>query len=437
MITTARIKTNVIFNAGGTLAGFVLQFGLLIILARLLSISDYAGYLMAAAIIGVAEMISDFGTRVWAMKHFALPHSSSKVMRLAIESKIIFSLIGGVLLSVIPIRTVGLLILFLSFLIAITQPNTDPLLWNLRGKERLDLEAVIVLAWKALVTLSLAAAAFLGYSLAVLLTLWLISNILRIAFELRLPMTPSLQIQGDAGAGEVGLRGVTKVICQVFPIGVSMFLMNIYSRMGVFVLDRIGTALNVAVYGTAFNLAWSLSFIATSITLAYFPRLSQSLQECNTAKTMTILDKKIKMITAVYLVVCLGVIVLGPLIVPMLYGKGLTEAGMVMVLLAPGLYLWCINFALKFTLNAMGRNWSDTFSVVVGILVFFAAFWSLRQTNLPQAAAAAWGLGEFGAFAIKMVALKYFCSKAISLTLILITNIILISTVLIRYTLSA
>ncbi|MCA9049077.1 MAG: hypothetical protein KDA89_10145, partial [Planctomycetaceae bacterium] len=63
--------TNVLSNLAGNTVNSVLQLGLLLALARLLNTSTYAAFLTASALIGIAEISSDFGTRLWATRRFA------------------------------------------------------------------------------------------------------------------------------------------------------------------------------------------------------------------------------------------------------------------------------------------------------------------------------------------------------------------------------
>jgi hypothetical protein len=80
----------------------------------------------------------------------------------------------------------------LSVLVAATQPGTDPFLWFLRAKERLDAEAVVVLISRVVMALSMIAAALLGCHLTTLLVIWLTCNVLRILIESRLKIVQPL-----------------------------------------------------------------------------------------------------------------------------------------------------------------------------------------------------------------------------------------------------
>jgi O-antigen/teichoic acid export membrane protein len=212
------------------------------------------------------------------------------------------------------------------------------------------------------------------------------------------------------------------IIRQAFPLGVSMFLLTLFTRLGVVVVGYLGDSASVAIYGTAFTLAASSGFIATSITMAYFPRLARAVQDANQQVTVSIVKRQISMITLAYGTLCALGIIFSPLAVHLLYGKKFVASGLVMILLMPVLYISCINMALKFTLNAMQYNWMDAFSVAAGIVTFFIGFGVITVLPRPQTLALAWGLGELMIFGCKTITCKYINLPAgTSIYLILIT----------------
>lgn len=401
-----QFKRNIFSNAGATAIGSAVQLAMVSVFARYLDVDGFAGYLTAAAIIAVAEMGSDFGTRIWATQTFALPQPANRILRIALKSKIFYSVIGALILLLIPVKVLSNTNMALSILVAATQPSTDPLLWYLRGRERLDVEAAIVLSWRVVTAAAMALAAFTSVGLGTLLVIWLAGNVLRIAVSSRLPIMSEL-FSGGLFASEPSYD-VAKIIKATFPIGAAFILMSLYQRLGVLGLNLKGTLNDVAVFGGAFTLVASSGFIATSITVSSFPRIAVALESKDWGSFNSLINSKLSYITWVIAPMCLAGIVLSSFVMPLLFGARYKASSVVMILLMPGLYVSCMNFALKYVLNIIGLNWFDLASVSIGMAVFMAVLLSPARLPLYQTAALAWGIGELAVFLSKWAVLIRF-----------------------------
>ena len=90
-----------------------------------------------------------------------------------------------------------------------------------------------------------------------------------------------------------------------------------------------------------------------------------------------------------------------PFVIELLFGAKYLAGVNVMIFLLAGLYISIINFTLKYVLNALHKNWSDSASAGLGIVVFCA--WMLWPvgTITAERAAIAWGCSETAAFFLK------------------------------------
>jgi hypothetical protein len=123
----------------------------------------YAAFLNATFLVGLLEMASDYGARIWATREFSVSESPRSVLKNSVYCKVFYTLVSALALSLIPFNTLTAFDFLLSVLVASTQPSTDPLLWYLRGRERLDIEAVVVLAFRVIVAIGMLAATVLGF----------------------------------------------------------------------------------------------------------------------------------------------------------------------------------------------------------------------------------------------------------------------------------
>jgi O-antigen/teichoic acid export membrane protein len=251
----------------------------------------------------------------------------------------------------------------------------------------------------------MAAGALMGFNLGALLTAWLGANLLRVIAETRVPLCSSLFVPREMKNRD-WLRQSLDLIGTLFPIGSALLLMTLLTRLGVILLGHLGSPEDVAIYGSAFTFSVASGFVASSITFASFPRLTRAL-ECGEGKEVAaILNSKFRLITIVFGLGCTIGILFGPPVLLLLLGTKLALSGWVMVVLMPGLYISCINFGIKYTLNAMGYYWSDAVSVLFGMVIFLVVLLGTHVLPLAYTAALAWGLGELAIFLFRLAILR-------------------------------
>lgn len=388
-------RRNVLSSAGSTTIGSLAQLVLVMVLSRILNSDDYAGILTAFALVAIGDMASDFGTRIWAMREFALVGESRDTFFVSLLSKLCYS--GIVAIVILLIGPHALLISFsdilICVLIAFTQPATDPALWYFRGRERLDLEALCVVIYRVGYALALAVLAYWGMPLTLLLLVWLGINLIRIAVEMSIPPLRFIYTSGVKTFNWYWQQ-VRRAWPITFPIGMAFLLVTFYQRLGVLSLNALHDLHQVALYGTAFSLVGAAGFIAVSITNATFPALSRAIEARNLPAAGDLISKKFNLITVFFVpMACIGVL-LSPLAVAVLYGANYRDAGFVMVLLMPGLYISSVNFGAKYALNAVKLNWQDVSCTVVSIGIFLGLFSIPLEVQKSEQAAIAWGIGE-------------------------------------------
>ncbi|MFP7753268.1 lipopolysaccharide biosynthesis protein [Thermodesulfobacteriota bacterium B35] len=405
-------RRNVLSNAGATAIGSLTQLALVAILSRLLDIASFATYISAVAFIGVFEIASDFGTRVWATREFSITAQGSDILLPAIGSKLLYSGIFTLFVLWVPLQNLTFVDTILCLLIASLQPPTDPLLWYLRGRERLDLEAIFTLYSRVGGAMVIALFVFLGCSVTTGLAGWIIVILSRIMLETCTPEVKSLL--ATTRIASWSLAKLKSVAINAFPVGLAFLLMAFYQRLGVLSLGQLSDATDVAMYGAAFTLTAPAGFLAVSITAASFPSLSRAMAAAKYQEVRRIVQRKIFIISAVFFPLCALGILLAPWALPLFYGNRFQASATIMMLLLPGLYISTVNFALKYVLNAARRNWADAGSALVGVVVFLLMIIVPFNKQLSLVAGVAWGVGELAIFVIKVAVLARYSKIPVS-----------------------
>ena len=400
-----RFGRNIFSNAGGSAIHSVVQLGLLFVLIRILDDARYAAFLLATFVVGLLEMASDFGTRIWATRRFSFVNSARFVLRRSVICKLIFTVVSSAIFALVPSNSLDHVSFLLCVLIASTQPSTDPFLWLLRGRERLDIEAGVVLACRISVAAGMLVAAISGFGLHALLLIWLVGNVVRIVAESQLDVVRS-SLNADDQSAAVTDERLVQTMGYVIPIGAAFVLTCLFQRATVFLLDVFSTPQDVKYYGTAFKLVSTSGFVATSIFVSSFAALSRAIEADDSHEIRRVVRRKFMLVTAVFLPICVAGILLAPRLLPAFELAALKPISETMVLLMPGLYLSCVNMGLKYTLNAFELNWQDFTAVVVGLAVLSAVTVGRGTLTWPQAAAFGWCAGEATLLLIRVVVLR-------------------------------
>lgn len=395
-----RFGRNIISNASGNALVAALQLALIPLLFSCLDEATYAAFITAGYLIGLMEIASDYGGRLWATREFSVAESPGRVLGLSVRTKLFYTIVSVVVLSFLSSEKLPPEGFLLSALIAATQPGTDPFLWFLRGRERLDVEAVVVFVSRLCIVLGMAMAAVAGAGLVPLLLIWLIGNLLRIAVESRLSITRPLFDQPSGLAAPE--RKTVETIASVFPFGTALVMTCIFQRTSLWLLDHYATVAEYNIYSTAFKFVNTAGMVATSIFVSSFARLTQAIEANDPEAIRAVIRRKLLLVTVVFVPACfLGILLIGPLS-GLLTSASVTEIAGVMVLLMPGLYVSCVNMGLKYTLNAYKLNWHDVGAVAIGIAALCAATIFHGGMNWWTAGAVGWFAGESAMLASRL-----------------------------------
>ena len=362
-------------NASGNAINAVLQLALMLVLFRILDDHQYAAFMMARILIGLLEMTSDFGGRLWATREFAVSTAPRRVLHNAAGAKLFYTIASAAILLLVPFSTLEVPSFLLCVLVAASQPGCDPFLWYLRSKERLDVEAMIVLSGRIAIVGGILLAAGTGHTLNVLLLVWLTCNVVRVIIESRFALIREMLNRTDhvSIAFSQACGAVAGTIQSMFPVGTALVLTCLFQRLSLYLVEANATTHEFKIYSTAFTLVNTSGFIATGIFVSSFAPLARAIEVADASSIKAVIRRKLILVTIVFLPVCLVGVLLSVPIAGMVPLPGFTDVARVMALLMPGLYLSCINMGLKYTLNAWSLNWQDVGAVVIGIVALYIA----------------------------------------------------------------
>lgn len=401
-----------------SIANGVFQILLITLMGRLASENYFVSFLTAMAVVAIAEHGSDFGLRMWAMSAFATTSKPVSVLIRSLKGKMIFSTVMLPILLLLPIPALTGLQVTLCFLIAVSQPSTDPLHWYLRAHERLDQDAVVLVTWKFFCTSGMAFCLWLGQGLTALLLIWLLANVIRVVVVGALFRSLSLskvkaiinQKDMDKNISESALSSIA--LCKLaMPTGASFLLMSLNQRVMLIALSLVASTRDVSLFGAAHTLVSQAGFIAIAVALSFMPSLARAHESGSSANFRSLVTQKIIVVCLLVGALSLIGMVASPLIVSIIYGDKYPGASELMLWLWPGLYLWSLSVAARYLLVLKGSRWVDLtgscLGLVVSLSILFTLSWRLQPSlDLAVVAGGAWLVGLLAESAFKIIMLS-------------------------------
>lgn len=375
---------------------------LVIFLARVLPTGEYAGFILANAVVAVGEIVSDFGTRTWATRSYALGRGLKEGLGFILATKVCYTALFGVGVFLLGGARLSMGVRLLIVLVAFVQPSSDPLLWLFRGREKLYLEGLFTLYWRVGASVAMYLVARETRELFWILVAWLLTSLIRVTVELLWIRWRKIEAYPEGvPLGTASLSKMLKLSGQIFPIGCALVLMALYQRVGIFALSRMTDATSLAIYGAAFQFVAVPGFLSVSVANALFPRLSRSVHAGDAAASTKTVSQGLAVIAILFGALSISGVIAAPWVFQLLMPKNLYAGHLVMQVLLPGLYISSLSEFLKACMNALSLNAHDAGVSALGILVFVLVL-CVPHWRMPVIGAAlAWNIGETLIFVLR------------------------------------
>src|SRR5262249_34601696 len=274
------------------------------------------------------------------------------------------------------------LLVLLVVAAAVLDFSQDAAVWALRAHERLDLESVLLLvsqfAWLAGIPLALQWDAPLGALLATAVAAFLLRTLVGAAMLARLGLAPRFEL--DRGR-------LAALVAEGWPVGLSLLLVVVYGRVGVFALKALSSAADVACFNVAYLLSQPFGFLAPALSMAAFPAFARR-RGLGRAQLAGPLRAALKYQWLVAVPIAAGLALLADRIVPLLFHdhEGYAQAAAALRVTALALPFVFLNLHARYLLAALGRP-----------RTYLAAVWAGLAVNVAGCALLAHAFGALGA----------------------------------------
>ena len=392
------IRHNALVKLSSELIGRLALFALVLFAARRLGEAGFGLYNYALALGFVLAQLTDLGMQLVLTREIAAGPGGDRLVPAALRLKIALSLVvAAILWFAVGGQTTDRGAVFLLSLLPLLQSFPEFVGYIFRGRQNLTVEAWLLagarlalaaggvfalLLWPTLLSLAVSQAA-VGLLFAVIGLVWLrrggwLAQLDEALAVHRLPRQRA----------ELGY-----LLRQSLPLGVAIFLSIAYVRLAVLLLQaRLGETA-VAHFSAAARLTEPAQLIPASIMAAVFPAFTLALSH-DAARARRLGTRATLLVLAIGAAVALGGWLLGPWLIPWLYGPTYAAGSLVFQVLAVQLVPSFVNHTLTHYLVAYGRQaLLGTFTGAM--LVFHAALsWLLIPRYGPLGPALSMLLAE-------------------------------------------
>jgi O-antigen/teichoic acid export membrane protein len=371
----ARVGRNTAFRATAQGLSAVINVVGMVLLGNGLSAAGYGEYAYWYALIPLVASVCDLGAGTIVTRDMVrTPADAARVLGdgLLLRAIVGVVLILGSVAGGLALPPAERALLALVTLAAVLDFSQDGAVWTFRARERLDLESALLLVSQLAWLGGIAATLSFGGSLAALLgaaaAAFLVRTIVGAALLARMGLWPRFAFDARR------LRGL---IAEGWPIGLSLLLVVVYGRVGVFALKAFSTSVEVACFNVAYLLSQPFGFLASALSMAAFPAFARRAVRAEVGTgagpggLAGPMRAAVKYQLLVSVPIAAGLLLLASSLVPILFhhGKGYGGAVAALRVVSLALPFVFLNLHARYLLAAIGRQRIYLAAVCVGLVV--------------------------------------------------------------------
>jgi O-antigen/teichoic acid export membrane protein len=364
-----RVGRNTAFRVASQALSSLINLAGMMLLGNYLSASGYGQYAFYYALIPLLASVADLGAGVVVTREASRdPLAAGRLLGEGIVLRLVVALalfaIAGVT-SAVALAPADALLVMIVTAAAVLEFGQDVSIWMARARERLDLEAVLLLvsqtAWIAGIALGVALHATLPFLLATAVGAFLLRTWVGARMLSRLGLRPSFS---------TAPARLLRLAAEGWPIAASLLLVVLYGRVGVFVLKGLSTDAEVACFNVAYMLSQPFGFLGSALAVAVFPAFAR-LGGRASAELSRALRAASKYQLVVSLPLAAGIFLVADRLVPLLFHEqgGYARAASALGVTALALPFVFLNLQSRYLLAAVGRQRVYLLGVTCGLLV--------------------------------------------------------------------
>jgi O-antigen/teichoic acid export membrane protein len=382
----------------GQIASTALSIVFNALLARMLGAADFGDYFLVISLTNFAYVAVDWGQSVYLIREVAQrPGDAGTLLGGSLILRSAFAALA-VFLTILTVRLLGYgvriqLLTGLSVACLLPLALSQPYGYLFRGRDRMDLDAMVSVTAKALTLVMAIPALLLGGHLPA-----------------------AILVQGVAGTGALGvgillarriglpsLSPNRETLWELAAAGASLAVLSLTISVETYiqaiVLSKLAPATVVGWYAAARNMMGVLFAPATIISTANFPEFSRAASDLTRLRHS--IQRALRPLLGLGALAAVGTYLFADFAVSVIYGKGhFDPAAQVLQVFAPVLFLLFVNILLTAVVTAVGRARELAVAKLIclalntGLAILLVPYFQARFQNGGLGLVVAFGLTE-------------------------------------------
>jgi O-antigen/teichoic acid export membrane protein len=364
-----RVGRNTAFRVAAQAMSAAINVVGMVLLGNHLSTAGYGQYAFYYALIPLLSSFADLGTGTILTRQVARsPEAANRCLGDAILIRGAVALVLVTVVGVFAGRALdpaSALLLGIVTAAAVLDFGQDVSVWMFRAHERLDLEAVLLLVSQSAWILGIALGVALGATLPILLGTAVGAFLIRTVVGASL--VSHLGLKPDFSPALARLR---QWVREGWPVAVSLLVVVLYGRVGVFTLKAFASDAEVACFNVAYMLSQPFGFLGSSLAMAAFPAFAR-LSGGGAPDLARPLRATFKYQLLVSLPLAAALVALADRIVPLLFhdAAAFARASQALGIIALALPFVFLNLQSRYLLAAIGRQKVYLWAVATGLVL--------------------------------------------------------------------
>jgi len=373
------------FRLGAQAVSALINVAGIVLLGGYLAADGYGQYAFYYALIPLIASLSDLGVGVIITREVARERALGA--RFLGDAILIKGLVSATLFLVVALSAPRLLdpapalLMILVTAAGLIDISQDVGVWVFRAHDRQDMESLVLLVGQVIWLAGIGLCALLKLPVEFAIGVAVLAFVLRLLVG-AIVLARTMYVPVFAPEW----RRLRSLIAEGLPIGLAMFTVVLYGRVGVLLLKALATDADVAYFNIGYMLSQPLGFVSSALSISAFPSLARRAQ-LGPDRIGPLIHRTLKYQLVMALPIAVGLSLLSDRVIPLLFrGGGFEHAGAALRILSFGLPLIFLNLTARYVLAALDAQRSYLRAIALGLAV-----------NVALSAALARPLGFSGA----------------------------------------
>jgi O-antigen/teichoic acid export membrane protein len=356
-----------------------------VLLGGYLAADGYGQYAFYYALVPLIASLSDLGVGVIITREVARERALGP--RYLGDAILIKGAVSAVLLLAVALAAprmldpAAALLMILVTAAGLIDISQDVGVWMFRAQDRQDLESLALMVsqgiWLAGIGLCAALRLPVPYAIGTAVAAFLLRQAVAAVVLVRTTGLPVFAPRWQR---------LKSLVAEGLPLGLAMFTVVLYGRVGVLLLKALSGDADVAYFNIGYMLSQPLGFVSSALSISAFPSLARRAQ-LGRDGIASLVRRTFKYQLVMALPIAVGLALLAPRVIPFLFhGGSFVQAGGALRILSLGLPLIFLNLTARYVLTALDAQRSYLIAIAIGLVV-----------NVALSAALARPLGFTGA----------------------------------------